>query len=204
MRTSRLCRVCGSEFYPSSGQIKAGTGIYCSKKCYGKAIRNKPLTQPRPQRSYADSDKCKMEFLRKVNRTDECWEWMGAKSGNGYGMFYVSGKLEHAHRVAFKLFVGPLERDMHIHHRCNHRYCVNPDHLTALSQADHNLIGDVISARNARKTHCPKGHPYDADNTMIEQLPNGRTGRKCRACGRERANRYYRTLKERLTTHERI
>jgi hypothetical protein len=40
-------------------------------------------------------------------------------------------------------------------------------------------------AERAKWTHCPRGHPFDAENTVIQ--PNGT--RRCRACrhfGRER------------------
>jgi hypothetical protein len=37
---------------------------------------------------------------------------------------------------------------------------------------------------NARKTHCPRGHAYDEENTYIHPV---RGYRVCRACGREKA-----------------
>lgn len=39
--------------------------------------------------------------------------------------------------------------------------------------------------RNAEKTHCKYGHPFDAENTHVKQ--SGARG--CRACGREAARR---------------
>lgn len=38
-------------------------------------------------------------------------------------------------------------------------------------------------ALNARKTHCPAAHEYDAANTYVQITPRG-TRRKCRACNR--------------------
>lgn len=40
---------------------------------------------------------------------------------------------------------------------------------------------------HAEKTHCPKGHPYSAENTYRRP---GRTNRCCRTCRRENAPRY--------------
>jgi hypothetical protein len=37
---------------------------------------------------------------------------------------------------------------------------------------------------NASKTECPKGHPYDEENTITYVKPNGRFARHCRACER--------------------
>lgn len=44
---------------------------------------------------------------------------------------------------------------------------------------------------NRLKTHCPQGHPYDAENTLYVQ--DRRNYRVCRACGRERARQYRKT-----------
>lgn len=44
---------------------------------------------------------------------------------------------------------------------------------------------DRVRARMAEKTHCPQGHPYDEENTYINQ------GTKfCRTCGRAAVKRY--------------
>lgn len=37
--------------------------------------------------------------------------------------------------------------------------------------------------------HCPKGHPYDEENTYVCCRPDGRVSRTCRACNREAAAR---------------
>lgn len=47
---------------------------------------------------------------------------------------------------------------------------------------EHALEPDGAGTRNARKTHCPRGHPYDEANTRWYQ---GK--RTCRACARERS-----------------
>jgi hypothetical protein len=42
-------------------------------------------------------------------------------------------------------------------------------------------VGDF----NATKTHCPKGHPYDDENTSWDKS-NTRIQRRCKICKRER------------------
>ena len=37
---------------------------------------------------------------------------------------------------------------------------------------------------NASKTECPKGHPYDEENTITYIKPNGKSKRACRECAR--------------------
>jgi len=36
-----------------------------------------------------------------------------------------------------------------------------------------------------RKTQCPQGHPYDAENTLPGHQPNGRPQRRCKICRAE-------------------
>lgn len=44
---------------------------------------------------------------------------------------------------------------------------------------------------NAEKTHCPKGHPYDEENTYwFRHNVTGNPARKCLACKRERDRDY--------------
>jgi len=61
----------------------------------------------------------------------------------------------------------------------------NPLHLEAVTQRENILLGVGASARNAAKTHCPRGHAYTTDNIYVTK----RGGRECRACRIARSNR---------------
>jgi hypothetical protein len=37
----------------------------------------------------------------------------------------------------------------------------------------------------ARRTHCPKGHEYDEQNTRVKRRANGTWYKQCRICDRE-------------------
>lgn len=121
-----------------------------------------------------------------------CWMWTGAKAGTGYGSFRVGGRESNAvpaHRFAIQLLVGPVPEGLEPDHLCRVRSCVKaiadehgPAHLELVTQRENILRGTGMSARHARKTYCPKGHPYDAANTHRTKL--GR--RHCRRCHRER------------------
>lgn len=54
------------------------------------------------------------------------------------------------------------------------------------------------NSRNARKTHCPKGHEYSVENTRITVNWNGGINRVCRECHKQfcRDYRYKVKLRE--------
>lgn len=83
------------------------------------------------------------------------------------------------HRVAYKEFVGPIADEVVLDHLCRNRACVNVAHLEPTTDRVNILRGDTIAARNAAKTHCPQGHPYDEVNTYVRR--DGK-GRECKAC----------------------
>lgn len=78
---------------------------------------------------YAKQYKTKARFMKNVKITETCWLWTASLAGGGYGRIRISGLFVPAHRVAYELFVGPIEFGMQINHKCDVRHCVNPEHL---------------------------------------------------------------------------
>lgn len=133
-----------------------------------------------------------IERVRKYTRPAEngCWEWIGSTNG-GYGKITINKRTYKAHRVTYELFVGPIPAGLDIDHLCRNHGCVNPAHLEPVTRRENLLRGVGTTARNAAKTHCPRGHAYTPENT--HRRADG--SRRCRICGRAACSRNYLRLK---------
>jgi len=101
-------------------------------------------------------------WATKISREGDCHLWTGHLDKDGYGSFYFRRKNRRAHRVGWYLTHGEIPKGMFVNHKCGNRHCVNAQHLELLTPRE-NALQDSKSpaAINARKTHCPQGHPYD-------------------------------------------
>ncbi len=75
-------------------------------------------------------------FLMFVNVVDECWEWSGHVSKDGYGKFKFSGHCVRAHRLSYAIFRGKVGT-YDVHHECYNSKCVNPAHLSLRRRGCH-------------------------------------------------------------------
>lgn len=129
------------------------------------------------------------DLWARVDKTGDCWVWTGALNDSGYGLMRWGGPKVLVHRLAYELTYGVIPSGLDIDHLCRVRHCVNPEHLEPVTRRENILRGEAQAARNARKTHCPAGHPFDEVNTYVS--PPGR--RHCRECMRRRdRERYHR------------
>lgn len=126
--------------------------------------------------------------LRFIPETG-CLEWTGAQDPGGYGRINVRNKSERVHRLMYRLWVGEIPEGLTIDHLCRNTICAAPDHLEAVTQSENTRRQqESLVHHNAKKTHCPKGHPYDEENTRYGSKKEGRVCRLCRA----EAQRVYR------------
>ena len=118
---------------------------------------------------------------------DAHWIWLGRIDRYGYPIIFYEKETRLVHRLIYEEEKKvKLSRTKDLHHRCEIRLCINPEHMLYLTRAAHNKIthskGLCVARLNANKTHCPKGHEYNTKNTYHRS--NG--DRVCRTCGRLR------------------
>jgi hypothetical protein len=122
---------------------------------------------------------------------DACWPWTRSCNDGGYGTARVGKKFHLAHRYCYELLFGAPAAGLEVRHSCDNPPCCNPKHLVLGTHSD-NMRDCVERGRDPRasKTHCVNGHAFTPQNTLVVYGPNGRAGRHCRTCTRERMRRY--------------
>ena len=123
-------------------------------------------------------------FFNKIetadHNDDECWYWMSSINKKGYGNFWINGTSKIAHRISYELFRGKIPQNLQVDHLCRNRRCVNPQHLELVTLQENVKRGNSGINMSSR-THCPKGHEYNKENTFTNL--NG--SRVCKTCYRK-------------------
>ncbi len=115
---------------------------------------------------------------RLIIQEDGCAIWPQAKRGKkGYGCCEFEGRLRFVYHLLYEHFVGPIPEGLLLDHTCRNTSCCNFAHLEPVTPKENIHRGNSPTAINARKMHCPRGHPYSHSDKQ---------GRVCRICLNER------------------
>jgi hypothetical protein len=97
-----------------------------------------------------EGDSPEERFWSKVDKTKDCWNWIGYCQPKGYGQVGFEGRLLLAHRVSWFYKHGVFPNKI-LMHSCDNRKCVNPDHLRE-GTCKENSEDMVLKGRSARGT----------------------------------------------------
>jgi hypothetical protein len=171
--------------------MKKCTIAGCEKKMFGHGLcnmhysrlrRHKSLVKPPPNKPGRPRTSPEVRFWSMVEKEGHngCWQWISSLRYSRYPHFCLGGrwgKTILAHRYSYELFFGKIPEGMQIDHLCRNKCCVNPSHMEVVTPRVNVLRGDTVVAKNAMKTHCLRGHPFDRENTGISH-----DGRYCKTC----------------------
>jgi HNH endonuclease len=114
-------------------------------------------------------------FLRKVEKTPDCWWWRGCTVSDGYGLVVLASHMRSpngkrvattAHRVAWQLFKGEIPDKLCVLHKCDQRRCVNPAHLFLGTSLD-NARDRAAKGRNGFPTLEQRAHGEQFSRTLM-------------------------------------
>jgi hypothetical protein len=154
----RTCLQCGNPFLARPDQVRRGTGLYCNRLC-ARLGKTEPI---------------ETRFWRYVQKSADCWLWVGSTMKGGYGKIGTATKTLKAHHVSYALHTAAVPAGLAVLHRCDTPACVRPDHLFLGTIADNNR--DMVA----------KGRHWSQTGSYVPPSGHGRTVRlDCQECGAE-------------------
>lgn len=91
-------------------------------------------------------------FEDMIDKSGDCWLWLGYCNRDGYGVFRAHGRTVLAHRMSMLLSAVPMPNGTEVDHLCRVRRCVNIAHLECVPHAINvrrGSLGAVTAARYA-------------------------------------------------------
>jgi len=102
------------------------------------------------------------EWFHKQYRVEDrgyktpCWVWKLSTSTSGYGKFSFNNQYYKAHVWIWEFLNGKKPKGYDLHHECELRICVNPEHLELLTRKEHirKSPKHIMTARIQNKIQC--------------------------------------------------
>lgn len=127
--------------------------------------------------------KKRLENSKYILEPEGCWLWTECCGPSGHGQLTIDRKTYRVHQLAMYVYKNLDISQFITCHKifCKRKNCFNPDHLYAGTSKSN--AQDIVKAGdnlNSKKTHCLKGHSYQGDNLVINNLDK----RICYTCSR--------------------
>jgi hypothetical protein len=147
-----------------------------------------------PRKRYKNGRSLSVRFWERVvvpEDPDACWGWLGGTVG-GYGQIRTDRdgkKYDRTTHISWYFHHGEWLDESSLLHSCDNPPCTNPRHLSKGDQKTNmRQAAERKRLRQQKVTHCPKGHPYDEDNTYLNRIKK----RVCRTCTRAACTKWRR------------
>jgi len=149
---NKICIVCGKEISRHSrcGKRDWDKRKFCSVSCYHLSVDNIPS-----------------DIWKRIDKRseDECWEWKGAVSTNGYGAMSINCKDDSTHRIVYCEIFGTIPEGLFVLHHCDNPSCCNPNHLFLGTPKDN------MKDRNQKgRGNVPRGEEHYRSKLIKEQV----------------------------------
>lgn len=135
-----LCKL-GHEWQDTGKTLRKNNDSHCPQcNTINQRIRKPPKVRPTLEQ----------RFWERVDKSGDCWDWLGSKNVGGYGQIRIKGTSKPCHRVAWELTYGEIPEGLKVLHVvCDRPSCCNPAHLQIGTQADN--VADMIAKNRAHK-----------------------------------------------------
>jgi HNH endonuclease len=76
----------------------------------------------------------------RAGHDSPCYLWIHGKTGAGYAQTSFGRSTRLVHRLTYEAANGTVPKGLELHHLCEHRDCIRPDHMAPLTHAGHARI----------------------------------------------------------------
>ncbi len=104
---------------------------------------------------------------------------------NGYGVAYLNGRLEQAHRASWKVINGEIPKGMQVNHKCHVRACINIEHLYLGTQKQN--VADMYLANRQNR---PRGSASGMSKLTEDQVREIRAAIVLKVLAKDIAKKY--------------
>jgi hypothetical protein len=191
--TEKTCTKCG-KMQDLGAFSLARRGLFGRKSqckaCHAIYRRNfvAPVTPPSLAR--LKEEQTFNRFVRRAHDPNTCWEWSGKITSAGYAELSLwkngTTTVAKAHRVSYRLHVGPIPPGMFVCHTCDNPPCCNPQHLFLGTPRD-NTRDMILKGRGRNSDEAARGEANGHAKLTSEQVIEIRQSRLTAA---ELAQRY--------------